>query len=50
MKAGTRVPTLFKDVGTEENPFEVYEPFLPEKELEKLYAKMKGLPAEAVKS
>jgi hypothetical protein len=45
-----QVPTLFKDVGTEENPLEVYEPFLPEKELEKLYAKMKGLPAEAVRS
>ncbi|MEM3403755.1 MAG: hypothetical protein QXJ17_04405 [Nitrososphaeria archaeon] len=30
------VPTLFQDVGTEDNPLPLYEPFLPEKEVEKL--------------
>lgn len=32
-----KVPTLFEDIGTPENPLPVYEPFLPEKEYEKMF-------------
>jgi len=43
------VPTLFKDIGTLENPLPVYEPFLPEKEYERKYMdrRRKGTPLKA---
>lgn len=47
-----KVPTLFNDIGTIENPLPVYEPFLPEKEYEKMFMdrRRKGTPLAKIES